>query len=530
MEERCMKKKPKISILFLIIIIACSMLINACQAQPEATTTTTVTSTSKETSAETTLDPEMDTSKFVKLKFYFVGGTPDDTQLVYTEINKKLKEKINAEIEPVMLDWGSWKDRYPLLFASGEVWDMIYTANWAFYAEQAARGGFWELTSERLQKFAPQSVANLPEMALQTTKVAGKNYMIPNNNNFAMHMGVIIRGDLREKYGLPEIKNESDWINYMDAILQNEPGMIPMADIGQETSQQLFRMMVLYPQSRWSFADNVGTLTYKFTVEGIDAVPYYEVPGIKEFLQKMVEWNKKGYWSQSAITYTGNSKSNFEAGKGAVVIDNINQANNIYQKAKTDQPDWKVEYVDFVGNNKLTAQGFLGNGNAINARSLNPERALMAIDFLGYDPELNWLIINGIPGVHADNVGTNELWKVKAIDTAKYNGGAYSTWGFNNIPQLPIDSFASYESLYDKYFIKNITYHKLSGFSFDATDVKTEIAAINPIITLYKPILNLGFNEDPVASLEQLIQELKAAGVDKVNQQILEQAQAYMNG
>ena len=48
----------------------------------------------------------------------------------------------------------------PLIFASGEDWDIIYTADWCFYNAQATKQGFMRITQEELQKYAPMTAGN----------------------------------------------------------------------------------------------------------------------------------------------------------------------------------------------------------------------------------------------------------------------------------------------------------------------------------------------------------------------------------
>jgi putative aldouronate transport system substrate-binding protein len=96
-----------------------------------------------------------DISKEVKLKMYLIGDRPKDTDLVYAEINKKLKQDINATVEPVFLSWGEYEQKYPLLFATGEDFDLIFAGSWLKYSEQANKGAFKELTPELLNKYAP---------------------------------------------------------------------------------------------------------------------------------------------------------------------------------------------------------------------------------------------------------------------------------------------------------------------------------------------------------------------------------------
>ena len=54
----------------------------------------------------------------VTLKMILVGGRPIDYDQVFGELNKKLKERINATVEVEFLDWSDWTQKYPLKFAA----------------------------------------------------------------------------------------------------------------------------------------------------------------------------------------------------------------------------------------------------------------------------------------------------------------------------------------------------------------------------------------------------------------------------
>ncbi len=515
--------KKTLSLMLLVAMM--STLMVGCGAKKEDTTAP-VTEKAKENTAEALEEVKAEELDYVKLKMYFLGGAPDDMDKVWGEINAKLKEKVNAEVEPVILGWGDWADRYPLLFVSGEEWDMAYTANWAFYAQQAAKGGFLELTPEMLNQYAPMTMATLPEAAFNSTKVNGGSYMIPANSKWAIHEGVTIRGDLREKYGLPEIKTVEDLEKYMDAVLANESNMIPLADVGSGT--ETIRPLLLTPQEQWFATDGIGTLVFNYGKENeLVTTPGYELEGTLDYMKKMVEWRKKGYWSRSALTYTGNLADQFKAGKGAVVISNLEAARSIWDDAKTNNPDWKIEYVDLTGGKRLPAGGFGGNGSAIHATSKNPERALMVLDLLGYDPEINYLLMQGIPGVHTNNVGTDEVRKIEVLSPTY--GGSYSQWCFDNFKTRPLAAFEGYEALADSYFEDKITFHPGIGMTFNPDNVKAEVAATTQVIEQYKPIINLGFGDDAEKTLNDYIKALKDAGIEKVDAELRAQLQAQFD-
>lgn len=68
-----------------------------------------------------------DTSKFVKISHVVLGDKPTNGQFekVLAEVNKIMKEKINAELEWKWVEWADWQTKYNLLLASGEPIDLI---------------------------------------------------------------------------------------------------------------------------------------------------------------------------------------------------------------------------------------------------------------------------------------------------------------------------------------------------------------------------------------------------------------------
>jgi len=75
-----------------------------------------------------------DTSEYVELTMYLIGDRTPDFDEVYAEINKILKEEVNATVNVKFLSWGEHDTKYSLLFSSGEDFDLIFTASsWCHY-------------------------------------------------------------------------------------------------------------------------------------------------------------------------------------------------------------------------------------------------------------------------------------------------------------------------------------------------------------------------------------------------------------
>ncbi|MFD2876494.1 hypothetical protein ACFTAO_11890 [Paenibacillus rhizoplanae] len=179
-------------------MMALGTVLSACGGNNNANTGAEATK-APATSEGATNSGAPDTSKEVKLKMILLGPQPGDYDKVFGELNTKLKEKINATVETEFLDWSDWTQKYPLKFAANEDFDLVYTANWAFYNDQALKGGFLELTDDMLTKYMPQTWEAMPKVNWQQAKVDGKLYMVPNNNVEVTDKVVLYREDLRKK-------------------------------------------------------------------------------------------------------------------------------------------------------------------------------------------------------------------------------------------------------------------------------------------------------------------------------------------
>ena len=126
--------------------------------------------------------------KEVKLKMYLIGDKPADFDEVYSKVNEKMKEKINATLEVNFIPWSDMTTKYQLLFQSGEDFDLIFTASgWGYYSQVATKNGFLELTDELLEEYAPQIYANEPSDAWDQAKVNGKISMDLNQLKLMMN-------------------------------------------------------------------------------------------------------------------------------------------------------------------------------------------------------------------------------------------------------------------------------------------------------------------------------------------------------
>ena len=466
----------------------------------------------------------IDISKEVVLKMYCIGdegGIFADDAL--NTLNAILKEKINATLEPLMVSWGEYRDKLPLIYASGEAYDLVYVANWCNFAAEAIKGPFLEL-SELMPIYAPKTYAELSESgALDSAKVNGALYMVPSTAiDYTTH-AFMWREDLRKKYNVPEITDWDSLAAFNDAIVANEPEMLPMA----MTNTSLLNYILAY-ENDWARpiagGNASGMITYKVN-DGSDIFNLVDTPEYEEFVKRQREWYLKGYWSRSVLSETTQINDQFQAGKSAVTIANKNGLFQNIQRIGNNNPDWELGYKNFdKGLYELILP--TNNGVSIGINSKNPERALMFVELMNQDEEAFRAMFYGVEGV--TYVVTEDGRKAfpEGADPATLNlrnlGMGMQVGKFIlpdvNHDQGVIDEFESYN--------KNSVIPVLASFIVDDSEISAELAALINIVDEYKRPLDLGVL-DPETALPELRAKLKQAGLDKVMENIRAQLKEF---
>jgi putative aldouronate transport system substrate-binding protein len=503
------------------VTFALATVLAGCSSKPAAPANTDKSAGQQAAAGDTKSAGGVDTSKEVKLKMVLMGSKPADFDQVYGEVNKIMKQKINATLDVSFIDWSDETTKYPLMFASNEDFDLVISAPWLNYSQQATKNGFLEITEDMLKKYAPTTYKEEPKEAWDQAKVNGKMYMVPQNNfEYSYHL-VAVRGDLRQKYGIPELKSEADYINYLKTIASKEKGIIPSVGPSENNSMELIQ------PNEWNPVVNVYPIDYKLTDSSGKLFNYAETPEFASFVNQMYDAAKGGAWSRDALTSKLDKVQAFKDGKLASVEWNLGTLLRAKSEMAATHPDWKVELYDLSPDKKRLSQPFINNGMSIHATSKNPERALMAIDLLRYDPEIHDLTNYGIKGKHYDPVGTDAFKPL--ADSPKFPPAGVSPWGWNSLHERLDSTVADDTKKFTNLWKDTLTvHHPLETFTFDDAKVKNEEAAINNVMDTYGKPLFYGLVDpnDSAHGLNVFKDKLKQAGIDKVIAEMQAQADA----
>lgn len=471
---------------------------------------------------------EIDLSEHVELTMYLVGDVPDGVDDVYAKINEVLEEKLNCSLNVEWLSWAEHGTVYPMLFAGGEDMDMIFTASsWCHFEETVGLGGFMELTDEMLNTYAPDIMEIMPQAAWDQATLNGGIYMLPANYVEVTPDVVALRGDLMEKYGYADITSYDDLISfYKDCAADGIYGNA----VGAGSIYWLWFQHEGY--NVVGGAPNNGQLVLYNVMDNTDNSVQYilDWDAFDEYCHSMKELADANCWPSDVLSTTSDRQDGLLSGRGASMVWNAGSCQTYANQANSEHPEWNVNVYNVNPNVKYGATKYINGGIGINATSKNPERAIMVVNELATNQELQDLAQLGIPGVNWEAEGDDQY---KVIEGAAYSGSNYWGWRNSNImrkqfKENPTAVDIKVDEL-NAFFQANIRdAHALDSFSFDSSNVSTQYAAVEAVMgTYFDPLVN-GLVSDVDASLEEFRSAMEAAGIRDVLAEMQSQVDAYV--
>jgi putative aldouronate transport system substrate-binding protein len=472
------------------------------------------------------------TSKEVNVSMYLLGGEGLANKDAVAKINEILKKDINTTLTIKYIDWADITTKYPLLFASGEDFDLSYvSSNGAVpYSALAKQGSLMDITP--LLDKVPTLKAAIPQEKWDQVKVNGKIYGIPNLYTEFIPYGFVSRDDLLKKYDLKPVTSISTMEAYMDAVVKNEK-FAPLNG-GPNDAQNLYNLFV-GTTGKWLRAPGIPESdTYLVTKSASDYKTVMHPAFTQEFEDwavKMHDWANKGYWPKDILSAQRGAKDNFTNGLSGSYITHMADWTGNYGPTLKTMPDVTTSFwCPSQDNGKILKTTANQNATGISINSKNPERALMVLEKLMTDETCYDLIQYGIKGRNYD------LKDGKVIEAPTYDKDkdaiGFSGWSLRNDKfNIPYASEDPRRYTLNKDWEKIAIDNPYATFNFDPSKVTTELSAIaNANSTLGIQIMLGKTQDDPKKAVEQYRKQLTQAGIDKVIAEVNAQLQNYTAG
>ncbi len=459
----------------------------------------------------------------VTLIWYFPGAWPaPDQEVVFAEVNKLLQAKINTTIDFRPLTYADYNEKMSTVISGSDDWDICFTANWLLnYGLYASKGAFLDMT-DLLPKYMPETYKQVPEVFWKAAQIKGRNYSVINEQISARIADVTIPtefltetgydlsrdfvpGDIRsldsflakmhekypEKYFLTDIANQQEYLNqeWLNGFVT--PGAIDVAT-GSTTVVNQFKTD--------AFKKLIGDLRY-FNEQGyMDADRRIAIDvGREESKEKLQTVAMNGTYKPGVDLIT------------------------------TDMLGFPCTVIP-SGKPMLTTGGIIATMTTINAKSKNPERAMMALELFNSNAEgaphnsFYDTLCRGVEGTHFTYTDDGHIQKTQqGID--KYNVVMDWMWAsnFQTTPDVGMDL-----NIWDETRKMNTeaTASPLCGFLFDSEPVKSEAAACSAVAQEYKKPMELGMLSE--ADYQTFLDKMDAAGADAIIAEMQKQVDAWL--
>lgn len=480
---------------------------------------------------------ELDLSNQVDLVFYVMGDAPQDEEEVEAALNEKLLEKCNATVDMQFSTWTDFQQKYANEITAQSA-DLIYIANWLNYGQLASSGAFEEL-DEMLDTVAPELKRAVGETKLNMCKIDGKTYAVPNTWPEYVCNGVKYREDLRAKYNLPVPDSLENLEAYLLGIKENEPdqGLLTVTTEESQGFQTGFdaawALNFKYPWVANNGLDYGLAANYDTPTEVYD---YWYSDDFVDDMKMLKRWADEGFWSKSALSDTNNS----DAYKNGLCVaevagQNPNKQITAIQDFENAGQGWESAYVAYGETNGVIYPGHATqNGTAIVRGCKDPERALLVLQTMLCDDEVNAIVQYGIKGKHYDvDNGIYKNLQEAAGETPTFPYEGFNTWNLRNGgSRIPQATDVKLQEMFDKYAelglkTKFANVNIYDGFSENYDSYSAERSAVGNVMRQYLAPLEAGLVDDVDAAVEEFRSKMKDAGIDKVRDEYTKQWIAY---
>ena len=443
-----------------------------------------------------------------KILWYTFGSKQPDHDLVMTEINKILKEKLNAELQLNLIDMGSYESKMNLSISANENFDICFTSNWLNkYVPNVLKGAYLPL-DDLIAKNAPKLKSELPEMVLDIAKYKGQSYAVPNYQILYSQYGFVIQKELADKYNLDteSLNSVQDIEPFLQQIKDNEPGIIPIR------TQSYDRFREYYEE-----VDPVPVYVKKGD-ESLTAVARVLAPEARETAAFLADWFKKGFIRKDILTVTDDTVD-VAANKYAVQLASVKPGVEGEMFLKTKKEYISVPFMEpYIGS--LSGMSTM---LAISKNCKNPEIAIKLIELVNTDKEFYNLLCFGIEGKHYEKISDDQI-KVPEDSNYKMGSGAWAFGNQFNALYMDTQKVGSWEET-DK-INKESVVSPFRGFMLDTDPIKTELAQLLAVSQEYKDD-TIFARADWEKAYDEYAQKSQRAGLDKVVAEVQRQLDEY---
>lgn len=423
----------------------------------------------------------------VTLEVVIPGTKGANFDEVLAEVNKRLKAELNTQVKFTVIDFADLSQKTNVMLASGESVDLIFDAPW-LHLDTMASQGFYEELSGLLEEYGPNVLKTRPQQMWDANKINDNIYGVPLGSAYTQQRSVFIRKDLREQLNLSPVKTYEDLKAYLYAVRDNMPDITPLLAGADD---------VTYSWVNWLIRDDTSVNIRPTNFAGASLMLYYKgndgkvynffetkEPKIWSNIQDVRKLFVDKVMSQDVLTNkSGPMEMQLQNKVAATPQMVFGVPESFNDQLKQVVPDGELEAVRLfdLTPGKNISNFKMDNFICIVKTSKHKDRAMMFLDWANRQENYD-LLERGIEGVNWKAVGEHQY------ETLNNDGGIVSfqlmlnptlerEWAGTDEENLKYNQFITQAD----HFTKDV----LTGFTFDPTPVKNEVAQFSTIQAKY---------------------------------------------
>ena len=156
---------------------------------------------------------------------------------------------------------------------------------------------------------------------------------------------------------------------------------------------------------------------------------------------------------------------------------------------------------------------------------------MMLIEKLRMDKEYQHLTLYGIKGKHYEVTSDGKYTEIPGLKDNPFPPEKAGPFGWRNQDLMLAfeNGLPNYNKLKEDY-IKAQKYIPMLSFTLKTDNIKNELAALKDVSEQYGKSLRIGLMADVEEGMKILTEKQKAAGIEKVKEEILKQYDEYLKG
>ncbi len=453
----------------------------------------------------------IDNSKEVTLKIHAIVNPQNDEATVFDALNQLTKEKLNTKVN-YLFHGGSYADKIQVIIASGEEYDICFTASWLNnYSSNAAKGAFADITD--MLELTPALKSEIPQYMWDAAKIKGKIYAVPNQQIVARALPIMAPKEYIEgtNTDVSKIGKISDLADYLVKAKEKYGARYNGQALNELADLNGYELLL----------DGYTGGAIKMDDASATVVNFFETPEFKDSLMQIAELYQKGLVDSECVTNQEYRESQRKAKKTSATLSGTYKPGGDVEESVRAGYDCILE--PLAGIKPYVSTGsVIATMQAISNSSKNPERALQYLEFLNTSSDAMNLLSYGVEGKHYEKVSGNVI---KTIPDSGYAPGA--SWAIGNVFKTyvvqgqPEDVWEQTKKMNDTAVTSPVL-----GFIFDPEPVKLQVTSVTKIATEYTALG--GGSLDVEKSLTEMNDKMKVAGMDDIIAEMQKQVTEFL--